>query len=172
MKRCVGALAVTALLAAPSVVAGQDAAWNRYTLEGLDGVFVRIEANDVCEEANVRASDFEAATSLQLIEAEVGVLTLAEMLERPALPELRVSLECATGAGGMVAYTVGLRLQQAAQMLRDTQITLPEAVTWYAAKLGVVSAADAPAALSAALDEKLTQFAEAWAEVNTEEGSR
>ena len=169
MRRCVSAVAALAFFGVPTGLEAQDTEWNRYTLEDLGGVFIRIEANDVCESAGVTASDFEANTSLKLIEAEVGVLTREEMLDNPAMPELRVSLECAEGSGGTIAYSVGLRVQQAAQMLRDTQITLPEAVTWYSTRIGLAATSDAASALEVALDEKLDEFAEAWAAAHADD---
>lgn len=169
-----GSLAVAlAVLGAPASVNGQDTEWNRYTLEDLGGVYVTFEVNDVCTAAGVSASDYEANVSLQLIESEVGVLTQAEMLQHPAMPELRVSLDCADGQNGMsdaVAFAVGLRVQQSAQMLRDTQITLPEAVTWYATKVGVSSGGGAADAIEAALMAGIAEFAEAWAAVHAEDG--
>jgi len=172
MRRFVSSCAVVACAVFPSALAGQDTEWNRYTLEHLGGVFISIEANDVCEGAGVTASSFEASTSLKLIEGEVGVLTQMEMLENPAHPELAVALDCAGGSGGILAYTVSLRLRQAAQMLRDTQITLPEAVTWHTQKLGLTEAARAPETLEAALGETLGVFIEAWHAANAEEGNR
>ncbi|MEM7417654.1 MAG: hypothetical protein AAF389_19355, partial [Gemmatimonadota bacterium] len=115
-----GALAVSA----PSQLQAQDTEWNRYTLEDLGGVFIRFEISDACSASGVAASAFEAEASLKLIDADVGVLTQTEMLENPAMPELRISVDCASGAANTVAWAVGLRVQQAAQMLRDTQITL------------------------------------------------
>ena len=153
----------------PTGVEAQDTEWNRYTLEDLGGVFIRIETNGVCESAGLTASDFEASTSLKLIDAEVGVLTREEMLDNPAMPELRVSLECADGPGGAMAYSVGLRVQQAAQMLRDTQITLPEAVTWYSTRIGLAAAPDAASVLETALNEKLDEFVEAWAAAHADD---
>jgi hypothetical protein len=175
LKRCAPAVIACGVMATPSGVSAQDTEWNRYTLEDLGGVFVRIEVNDVCQGAGVVASAFEAETSVRLIEAEVGVLTRSEMLAQPGLPELRVSLECASGSGRLadaMAYAVGLRVQQAAQMLRDTQITLPESVTWYSTRLGVVAAGEATAAIEATLAEAVAEFAVAWAEAHAVEGSR
>lgn len=173
MSRWLSACAMLAVCMAPAGVSAQDKEWNRYTLEDLGGVFIQIEANDVCEGIGVTAPSFEAATSLRLIESEVGVLTREEMLEHPALPELRVSLECAAGDGSAFAYAVSLRVQQAAQMLRDTQINLSEAVTWYTSVLGVTTSADASTDLQEALDETLTTLVEAWAAANAEtEGAR
>lgn len=169
---------VLAMLASmPGTARAQDTEWNRYTLEDLGGVFVRVVADEACEAGGVTASTYEADVSLELIEAEVGVLTQAEMLEHPALPELRISLTCAPGSGsngmdGAMAYSVELRLQQAAQMLRDTQITLPEAVTWYATAIGVTSSEAVADAVGAALLEKIDEFAVAWAEAHAEEGER
>ncbi len=172
MRRNVCAVAALAFFGVPAGVEAQDTEWNRYTLEDLGGVFVRIEANDVCERAGVTTSHFEASTSLKLIEAEVGVLTREEMLDNPAMPELRVSLECAVGPGGTMAYSVGLRVQQAAQMLRDTQITLPEAVTWYSTRVGLAPISDAASALEIALDDELDDFVEAWEAAHADEGTR
>lgn len=168
MNRSLSLLAALALLA-PASLSGQNTQWNQATLEDLGGVFIRLEVGEPCQAAGVSGSDFEAAVSLQLIEAEVGVLTREEMLRNPALPELRVDLDCAPG-NGATAYSVGLRVQQAAQMVRDTQVTLPEAVTWYTTKLGVAAGSELETALQSALTEQLTEFAKAWGEANADEG--
>lgn len=173
MRRFLFIVAALTLMSAPAGATGQDTDWNRYTLEDLGGVFIRIEVNDVCEEAGITASTYEAVVSLRLIEADVGVLTRQEMLEHPAMPELRISLDCAdgsNGASGTLAYSVGLRVQQAAQMLRDTQITLAEAVTWYSTRVGVASSSGAAEAIGAVLTEEVGAFAEVWAAVHAEEG--
>lgn len=175
MKRrvCLGVLA--ALISLPGSASGQDTEWNRYTLEDLGGVFIQVMADEACEAVGVTASAYEADVSLKLIEADVGVLTRTEMLEHPAMPELRISLGCAEGANGMngtMAYSVELRLQQSAQMLRDTQITLPEAVTWYTTMIGVTSPGAAADAVGVALMETIDRFAVAWTEVHADEGGR
>ena len=175
MNRTVFATAVAACLLLPSALTAQDEPWNRYTLDGLGGVYIQIDADQVCMDAGVEAADFEASTSLKLIEGEVGVLTYEEMLEHPALPELRVTLTCATGnGGGSMAYSVGLRVKQAAQMLRDTQISLPEAVTWYSTDVGVTTASAATSDIEAAVEAALDVFLEAWTAANGEgdEGGR
>jgi hypothetical protein len=86
------------------------------------------------------------------------------------LPELRVTLECASsdGGSGAVAYSVSVRVQQSAQMTRDSQISLPEAVTWWSTGVGVEDAATAQAALQEALKGKIEEFATAYVEANTE----
>lgn len=173
MRRLIPALAAVAL-AVPHGIAAQDTEWNRYTLEKLGGVHVRIDVDDTCSEAGVSVADFEASTSLALIESEVGVLTEDEMLENLALPELRVTLDCARDGSGPMAYSVGLRVQQAAQLLRDTQVTLPEAVTWYSTRIGVATAANTSSTMGAVLTEELSAFAEAWKAANaveSDEGS-
>lgn len=175
MKRwvCTGVLAVA--LAAPTGVDAQDTEWNRYTLEDLGGVFIRVVADDECQAAGVTPAAYEADVSLKLMEAEVGVLTQEEMLMHPAMPELRVSLDCANGGddnGGALAYAVGLRVQQSAQMLRDTQITLPEAVTWFSTDVGVTSQSGAVDAVGATLMEQIDAFAAAWTAIHAEEGGR
>ena len=154
---------------APSEVVGQDTQWNRYTLSDLGGVFIRFEINDVCATAGLAASAFEADTSLKLIEADVGVLTQTEMLENPAMPELRVSMDCAEAAGGNVAWVVGLRVQQAAQMLRDTQITLPESVTWYTHDVGASAGGGLVSAVEGSLMARLDAFVEAWTAAHADE---
>lgn len=172
MKRWVLLLAALTLTA-PTDVAAQNTAWNRATLENLAGVFIRIEVDEGCQSAGLAAADFEAAVSLHLIEAEVGVLTQDEMLRNPALPELRVDVDCASAPGGATAYTIGLRVQQAAQMLRDTQVTLPESVTWWTTRLGVAESANAKEAIESALTEQITEFSTAWTEANADdEGGR
>ena len=169
MKRSVIGGLVLATIGVATSVSAQDSEWNRYTLEDLGGVFVRIEVGEACAAAGVAASSYEADVSLKLIESEVGVLTQAEMLANPAMPELRASLECATGTGGVdgsVAWSVGLRVQQVAQMLRDTQITLPESVTWYSTDLGVSTSGAVADAVGASLLAEIDKFAEAWAAAN------
>lgn len=172
MRWLVAALGALAL-SAPSQLQAQDTEWNRYTLEDLGGVFIRFEINEACAASGVAASAFEAETSLKLIEADVGVLTQTEMLENPAMPELRISVDCADGASGTVAWAVGLRVQQAAQMLRDTQITLPESVTWYATHVGASSTAGVVGDVEASLMSGLDAFAAAWTAAHAdEEGGR
>ena len=167
MRRWVPLLA--ALTIAPASLAAQNTEWNRATLENLGGVFIRIEVGESCQSAGLTAADFEAAVSLKLIEAEVGVLTQDEMLRNPALPELRATVECASAPGGATAYTLGLRVQQAAQMLRDTQVTLPEAVTWWTTRLGIAEGSSTKSTIEAALTEQVTEFATAWTEANAED---
>lgn len=173
MRRLPGVFFLTLAMSAPAGIAAQDTQSNRYTLEDLGGVYVRMEVADACEAAGVTASDFEASVSLSLLDSEVGVLTMEEMLQHPALPELRVTIDCAAGANGTgdaMAYSVELRVQQSAQMLRDTQITLPEAVTWFASDVGVTGSASAAEAVGATLEELVASFATAWMEVNADEG--
>lgn len=161
------------VVSAPMGAEAQDTEWNRYTLEDLGGVYIRMEVAETCEAAGVTASDFEASVSMSLLDSEVGVLTMEEMLQHPALPELRVAIDCASGtngASGAMAYSVELRVQQSAQMLRNTQITLPEAVTWFSSDVGVTNAASATDAVGATLDALVSAFATAWAEINSDEG--
>lgn len=169
-----GSLALAALLA-PLTSAGltaQDTVWNRYTLEGLNGVYIRAETNQGCEGAGVSAESIRADAEAALTEAEVPLLTEREMLESPGLPELRVTFECGGGVAGVVGYSVSVRVQQATQMIRDTQITLSEAVTWYATTVGVAEAGTTANALGDALQAKLAEFAEAFREANADdEGS-
>ena len=173
MKRHLSALAALAVLLVPAGLEAQDTEWNRYTLEGLGGVFVRAEADEACESAGVTSSSLLAASALHLIEASVDVLTQEQMLENAGLPELRITVECVPGAGngtaGTLAYGVSVRVQQSAQMIRDTQVTLSEAVTWYATEIGVASSDDAAAALEEAIDGKIAEFATAYVAANTEE---
>lgn len=173
MRSCVRLGLVALVTSLPSTAEAQDTQMNRYTLEDLGGVFPRVEVTEACQTAGMSAADFEADVSMSLIEAEVGVLTREEMLQRPALPELRVSIDCAPGSdgtGGAMAYSVSLRVQQAAQMLRDTQITLPEAVTWYSSRIGVASSDAAAEAVGSVLAEQVAAFATAWTEINSAEG--
>ena len=97
MKRTLALTAVLGLLAIPFAVEAQDTEWNRYTLEDLGGVFIRLESNDACNVAGATPAAYEGDVSLKLTESEVGILTHEEMLANPAMPELRVTLECASG---------------------------------------------------------------------------
>ncbi len=165
-------LAVLLAAASPSPAFAQDTDWNRYTLEDLGGLYVRMEVAESCTAAGVSPSEYEADLSLQLIESDVGVLTMEEMLAHPALPELRVSVDCASGSGnfsGAMGWTIGLRVQQAAQMLRDTQISLPESVTWFSTRVGVSPTSGAADAVGDALEGQVALFIEAWAAAHADD---
>ncbi len=151
---------------------GQDTEWNRYTLEGLAGVYVRAEANQGCEGAGVVAESVRADAAAALEEAGVPLLAEREMLASPGLPELRVTVECGGGVAGVVGYSVSVRVQQATQMIRDNQITLSEAVTWWTTGVGVAEAGTAAAALSEELLLRLDVFAEAFAAANADDAGQ
>ena len=72
------------------------------------------------------------------------------------------------GASGAVAYSVSLRVQQSAQMTRDSQISLPEAITWWSTTMGVDGSAGVQTALQETLKGKVEEFATAYIEANTE----
>ena len=169
--RVLAAAATPAMLAAltGTAAAAQDTVWNRYTLEGLNGLYVRAETNQGCEGAGVSAESIRADAEAALAEAEVPLLTEREMLESPGLPELRVTFECGGGVAGVVGYSVSVRVQQATQMIRDTQITLSEAVTWYASTVGVAEAGTTATVLGEALRARLAEFAVAFKEANADD---
>lgn len=173
MRRLLLPLAAATLAAVvPAFVSAQDTEWNRYTLRDLGGVFIRFEVGEACEMAGVTASMYEADVSIKLMESDVPVLTQEEMLALPAMPELRVDLACASGsngASGTTAWSVELRVQQAAQMLRDTQITLPESVTWFSSEIGASPEGGVGDAVGNALMREVDAFAEAWAAMHVEE---
>ncbi len=157
------------VFSAPAAAHAQDTEWNRYTLDGLAGVHIRAETNDGCQGAGLSAESVRAEAEAILAAAAVPLLADDEMLASPGLPELRVTFECGGGVSGVVGYAVSVRVQQATQMIRDTQITLSEAVTWYATAVGVAEAAATAEAMNAALRAKLAEFAEAFEAANAEE---
>ena len=159
------------LFALPTGVQAQDTEWNRYTLEGLAGLYVRAEASEACAATGVDAANVKAEAEAALFEA-VPLLTEREMLETPGLPELRITLECAPGEGSpdVMAFSVSVRVQQSTKMIRDEQITLAEAVTWWSTSVGAADVGDAASALTASLNERLQQFAEAFEAANGEGG--
>lgn len=168
MNGALCALAAIVVLCPPALA--QDSPWNRYTLEELDGVHVRVESTDACLQQGVSPDEVRATAEVALAEAGIPVLTESAMLETPGLPELRIGLACAT-AGDAVGYAVTVRVQQAVQMIRDTQITLPEGVTWFTESVGVAGRAEVARAMAATLDAKLAAFASAFAAANAEEGA-
>ena len=172
MTRYVCALVVLTAMSVPADVVAQNQVWNRYTLEELGGVFVRAETDAPCESVGVTRQAVQAEAEAILVESEVDLLTEGEMLRNPALPELRITLECVMGedggASGAVAYSVSLRVQQSAQMTRDSQISLPEAVTWWATTVGVAGSGSVQTALEEDLRLTLEEFATAYVEANTE----
>ena len=169
---CVCALAVLTAMSFPTDVVAQDSVWNRYTLEGLGGVFVRTEMDEPCESVGVSRRTVQMDAEAVLVDAEVDLLTEGEMLRNPGLPELRITLECVVGedpgASGAVAYSVSLRVQQSAQMTRNSQISLPEAVTWWSTAVGVAGSGNVRTALEEDLRGKIEEFAAAYIEANTE----
>lgn len=154
----------------PVAASGQDTTWNRYTLDGLIGVHIRAETNLGCEGAGVSAESIRADATAVLEASEVPLLTEEEMLANPGLPELRVTFECGGGVAGAVGYSVSVRVQQATQMIRDTQVTLSEAVTWWTSGVGVAEAGTTAETLKAVMEAKLGEFATAFREANGEEG--
>ena len=167
-----GALAALAVTLVPAVLVAQNTVWNRYTLEELGGVFVSAETDAACESVGVTRRAVQADAEAILVESEVDLLTEGEMLRNPGLPELRITLECVMGEGegasGAVAYSVSLRVQQSAQMTRDSQISLPEAITWWSTTMGVDGSAGVQTALQETLKGKVEEFATAYIEANTE----
>jgi hypothetical protein len=165
------AVAWAALMLLPAGMSAQDTQWNRYTLEGLEGVFVRAEATEACEAAGVSTGVIQTDATATLEGADVLLLTEAAMLEAPGHPELRISVDCSEEDDNAIAYAISLRVQQAAQLVRDPQVTLPEAVTWYASTIGIADADDASSVLEDALDAQLEEFAAAWTAANVESGT-
>jgi len=84
--------------------------------------------NPTCESVGVRSSEVRASAAIKLLESEVDLLTEDEMLENPGLPELRITLQCVVGdqsdVDGAIAYSIEVRVNQAAKMVRDEQVTL------------------------------------------------
>lgn len=160
---------VVGMSVSPAPADAQDTEWNRYTLEGLEGVYVRAETNEACQGAGLSAESVRADSEAALTEAGVPLLTREEMLAAPGLPELRVTFECGGGVAGVVGYSVSVRVQQATQMIRDTQITHSEAVTWYVTAVGVSDAPGTAVAMGTALATKLAEFAEAFEAANAED---
>ena len=170
MTRYASISAAFGLLCLPLGLSAQDTVWNRYTLEDLGGVFVSAETGAACAGAGVTDQSVRVQAEATLAMADVELLTQGEMLRHPGLPELRILLECTPGDGvvvsGALAYSVSVRVHQSTQMTRDNQITLAEAVTWFATDLGVAAIVDAKAVLEAAVDAKVQEFATAYTEAN------
>jgi len=161
------AMAVVGLaaLAIPAGIQAQDTEWNRYTLEELGGVYVSSEIAEPCVAAGVSDASLRSGADVVLGAAEVELLTEMGMLANPALPELRLSVDCAPSDGGIV-FTVSVRMHQAVQMVRDPQITLSEAVTWYASSVGIAAADGVSAAVGSAVEAQVGAFAVAYTEAN------
>ena len=173
MKRLACTIVGLMLISAPGVLDAQDTEWNRYTLQKIGGVHVSVVGNQTCESVGVISSEVRANAAIKLLESEVDLLTEDEMLENPGLPELRITLQCVVGdqsdVGGAIAYSIEVRVNQAAKMVRDEQVTLAEAVTWYTTAVGVANADDTQQALREVIDVKLEEFAKAYVEANAEE---
>ena len=173
MKRLACTIVGLMLMSAPGILDAQDTEWNRYTLEEIGGVHVSVVGNSTCESAGVLSSEVQANAAIKLLESEVDLLTEDEMLENPGLPELRITLQCVVGdqsdVDGAIAYSIEVRVNQAVKMVRDEQVTLAEAVTWYTMAVGVANADDTQQALSGAIDVKLEEFAKAYVEANAED---
>lgn len=168
MRRYVYAGLALTMIGAATELPAQDTEWNRYSLEELGGVFVRADASPACESAGLTADVLQMETESTLLEAEVEILTEQEMLRNPALPELRITVECVVGGGEGFAYAVSVRVQQSVQMTRDPQIQLSEAVTWYTTTVGIgVSGSAAEEALQASTKGRVEEFAAAYVAANT-----
>ena len=173
MKRLACSIVGLMLISVPGILDAQDTEWNRYSLEVIGGVHVCVVGNPTCESVGVLSSEVQANAAINLLESEVDLLTEDEMLENPGLPELRITLQCVVGdqsdVDGAIAYSIEVRVNQAAKMVRDEQVTLAEAVTWYTTAVGVAIADDTQQALREVIDVKLEEFAKAYVEANAEE---
>ena len=156
------------LLAIPLDVQGQDNVWNHYSLEGVGGVFVETTTNAACELAGISNDETQAIVERTLLESEVELLTQQEMLRNPALPELRVSSQCLVGRG-TVAYFISVMMHQSVQMTRDSQISLPEGVTWYSTGMGIGSAEDLQSGIAGTVQEEIASFSAAYLAANSDE---
>lgn len=156
------------LLPAPGLA--QDTRWNRYTIEGLEGVYVQGDAAAPCTAHGVEPASLEEAAHAQLGERDVPLLTREAMLAMPGLPELRLTVECSEPRDAIVGYSVSVRIQQAATMVRDAQVSLPEAVTWYRTAVGVSPASSLVASVEATLADTLAEFASAWEAAHADPG--
>ena len=161
--------AASALLLSASVQPGaaQNTEWNRYTLEELTGAYVRFDIQPRCADFEVEEARLREEAESVLEDMAVPMLTEAEMLAAPGLPDLRVTVECAEN-DDRVAYSIWLRLQQAARMVRNEQIQLSEAVTWYTTALGVTDDDDVADDVRDALKEQMETFATAFNQANAE----
>ncbi len=156
------------LLSLPFGAQGQDKVWNHYSLEGIGGVFVQTTINAACELAGLSNDETQAIVERTLLESEVELLTQQEMLRNPALPELRVSSQCLVSQG-TVAYFISVMMHQSIQMTRDSQISLPEGVTWYSTGMGIGSATDLQANITETVQEEIKSFSAAYLEANSDE---
>ena len=86
----------------------RDTEWNRYTLEGLDGVYVRAETNQACEGAGVSATSRYARRPRPRWHGNRGAPAdrAGDARKSSGLPELRVAYECGGGVAGVVGYSV------------------------------------------------------------------
>ena len=173
MKRLACSIVGLMLISVPGILDAQDTEWNRYTLEEIGGVHVSVVGNPTCESVGVLSSEVQANAAIKLLESEVDLLTEDERLENPGLPELRITLQCVVGdqsdVDGAIAYSIEVRVNQSAKMVRDEQVTLAEAVTWYTTAVGVANADDTQQALRGVIDVKLEEFAKAYVEANAED---
>ena len=167
MRRYVYASLALTMIGVATELPAQDTEWNRYSLEELGGVFVRAEASPACESAGLTVDVLRMETESTLLEAEVEILTEQEMLRNPALPELRITVECAEGGSAGFAYAVSVRVQQSVQMTRDPQVQLSEAVTWYTTTVGIgASGSAAQEALQESTKGRVEEFAAAYVAAN------
>ena len=156
------------LLSLPFSAQAQDEVWNNYSLEGVGGVFVQTSTNAACELSGVSNDETQAIVERTLLESQVELLTRQEMLRNPALPELRGSSQCLVNQE-TIAYFVSIMMHQSVQMTRDSQISLPEGVTWYSTGMGIGSVTDLQTSIAETVQEEIEIFSAAYLEANSEE---
>ena len=156
------------LLILPFNAQAQNEVWNHYSLEGIGGVFVQTTTNAACELAGVSNDETQAIVERTLLESQVELLTRQEMLRNPALPELRVSSQCLVNQE-TIAYFISVMMHQSIQMTRDSQISLPEGVTWYSTGMGIGSVTDVQTSMAEIVQEEIETFSAAYLEANSEE---
>ena len=166
MQKPQSILAVGCLIWVASPLSAQDTEWNRYTLEDLEGVYLRAETAEACREFQVLTEEVTEEAHKVLEDEDIAVMSESEMLSSPGLPDLRITVDCSEGPDDTVAYSVWVRMQQAARMVRDPQLQLSEAVTWYTTSFGVVDDNKTRGAVEDAIEDTMEVFAAAFRAAN------
>jgi len=158
------------LVAMPETLTwANDNAETRASLRGLQGIGLLIgEVEPEIERGGFTKKQLQAETERRLRQAGIAVLSSQEAQQIPGAPFLVVSVSTLRHSAGLYAYSIDVRVYQAATLVRDaTPVSVP---TWSIASIGMVGATQLQALFKSS-GAKVEQFIRAYRAVNPRAGA-
>jgi len=166
-------VALALLITCPGLARAQSAADQRASapassLQGVDGVFLTVDAVDAELETDGLYRSAITATAERTLEAAgIAVLTRDEVLQDPRRPLLRIVVDSQLTGAGLHAYHLKVEFRQTVGLLHDPNLQL-SGVTWTAPSRTGAVARDQVAWLNDDLQAMLDAFVAAHQVANAE----